>query len=185
MASKRVASRYAKALLGFASERNELDLVESELRMISSLIATSREFELLLTSPVVKPNKKKVILKAIYKESLSELTFGFINILVTKGRESILPTVVTEALSQLRLINNIQAAEVRSATPLEVSSRENILAEIAKIHDGVIELKETIDPDLLGGFILRMDDKQIDASLKRQLSTLRRKLSEHDYEPEF
>ena len=79
MASKRVASRYAKALLGFASERNELDLVESELRMISSLIATSREFELLLTSPVVKPNKKKVILKAIYKESLSELTFGFIN----------------------------------------------------------------------------------------------------------
>jgi F-type H+-transporting ATPase subunit delta len=185
MASKRVASRYAKALLGFASERNELDLVESELRMISSLVDASREFELLLTSPVVKPNKKKAILKAIFNDNLSEPTIGFINILVTKGRESILPTIVVEALSQLRLINNIQAAEVRSATPLEESSREKILAEIAKVHDGVIELKETLDPDLLGGFILRMDDKQIDASLKRQLSTLRRKLSEHDYEPEF
>ena len=185
MASKRVASRYAKALLGFASERNELDLVESELRMISSLVDASREFELLLTSPVVKPNKKKAILKAIFNDTLSEPTIGFINILVTKGREAILPTIVVEALSQLRLINNIQAAEVRSATPLESSSRDNILAEIAKVHDGVIELKETLDPDLLGGFVLRMDDKQIDASLKRQLSTLRRKLSEHDYEPEF
>ena len=184
MASKRVASRYAKALLGFASERNELDLVESELRMISSLVDASREFELLLTI-IVKPNKKKAILKAIFNDTLSEPTIGFINILVTKGRESILPTIVVEALSQLRLINNIQAAEVRSATPLEESSREKILAEIAKVHDGVIELKETLDPDLLGGFILRMDDKQIDASLKRQLSTLRRKLSEHDYEPEF
>ena len=105
--------------------------------------------------------------------------------MVTKGRESILPIIVGEALSQLRLIKNIQAAEVRSATPLEESSRASILAEVAKIHTGDIELKETIDPNLLGGFILRMDDKQIDASLKRQLSTLRRRLTEHDYEPEF
>ena len=185
MASKRVASRYAKALLGLASERNELNRVESELRMIASLVDASREFELLLTSPVVKPQKKKDILKAIFQTGLSDLTSGFINILVTKGRESLLPTIVGEALSQLRIMKHIQAAEVRSATPLEESTRAKILAEVAKIHNGVIELNETIDPDLLGGFILRMDDKQIDASLKRQLSTLRRKLSEHDYEPEF
>ena len=69
MASKRVASRYAKALLGLASERNELDRVESELHMISSLVDASREFELLLVSPVVKPNKKKSILQAIFKDS--------------------------------------------------------------------------------------------------------------------
>jgi F-type H+-transporting ATPase subunit delta len=185
MASKRVASRYAKALLGFASERNELDRVESELHTIASLIDASRDFELLLTNPVVKPYKKKSILQAIFKDGISELTLGFINILVTKGREPLLPAIVNEALSQLRLIKNIQVVEVRSATPLEESSRANILAEVSKVHNGDTELNETIDPNLLGGFILKMDDKQIDASLKRQLSTLRRKLSEHDYEPEY
>jgi F-type H+-transporting ATPase subunit delta len=185
MASTRVASRYAKALLGFASERNELDRVESELHTIASLIDASRDFELLLTNPVVKPYKKKSILQAIFKDGISELTLGFINILVTKGREPLLPAIVNEALSQLRLIKNIQVVEVRSATPLEESSRANILAEVSKVHNGDTELNETIDPNLLGGFILKMDDKQIDASLKRQLSTLRRKLSEHDYEPEY
>ena len=185
MASKRVASRYAKALLGFASERNELDLVESELHMISSLVDASREFELLLTSPIVKPNKKKAILKAIFKDTLSEPTFGFINILVTKSREALLPIIVGEALSQIRLIKNIKAVEVKTATPLDEASKSNILAQVAKLHDGEVELTETLDADLLGGFILRMDDKQIDASIKRQLSTLRRKLTEHDYEPEI
>ena len=68
---------------------------------------------------------------------------------------------------------------------MDDSSREKILAEVAKLHDGEVDLKETVDPTLLGGYILTLDDKQIDASLKRQLSTLRRKLSEHDYEPEL
>ena len=185
MNSDRVASRYAKALLGFASERNELDYVESELNMIASLVDASRELELLLSSPIVKPNKKKEILKAIFNGSLSKPTFGFINILVTKSRESLLPKIVEEALSQIRLIKNIKAVEVKTATPLDEASKSSILAEVAKLHDGEVELTETLDAELLGGFILRMDDKQIDASIKRQLSTLRRKLTEHDYEPEI
>jgi len=185
MASKRVASRYAKALLGLASERNEISTVESELRSISSLIEASRDFELLLTSPIVKPDKKKAVLEAIFKDGLSELTFGFLNILVSKGRESILPAIAEEGLAQIRKMHNIKVVEIRSAANLDEASRNLILTEVAKIHDGEVELKETVDQDLLGGYILTIEDKQIDASLKRQLSTLRRKLSEHDYEPEF
>ena len=105
--------------------------------------------------------------------------------MVTKSREALLPIIVVEALSQIRLIKNIKAVEVKTATPLDEASKSNILAQVAKLHDGEVELTETLDADLLGGFILRMDDKQIDASIKRQLSTLRRKLTEHDYEPEI
>jgi len=159
--------------------------VESELRMISSLIEASRDLELLLTSPIVKPHKKKAVLEAIFKDGLSDLTFGFINILVSKGRESILPAIAEEGLAQIRNMNNIKVVEIRSASNLDEASRNLILAEVAKIHNGEVELKETVDQDLLGGYILTIEDKQIDASLKRQLSTLRRKLSEHDYEPEF
>ena len=185
MASNRAASRYAKALLGLASERNELVRVESELHMISTLVDESRDFVLLLTSPVIQPDKKKAVLEAIFKEGLSDLTFRFINVLVAKGREALLPFIVKEALTQIRILKNIQAVEVKTATPLDEASKSNILAEIAKLHNGEVELTETVDADLLGGFILRLDDKQIDASIKRQLNTLRRKLTEHDYEPEF
>jgi F-type H+-transporting ATPase subunit delta len=185
MASKRVASRYAKALLGFASERNELDRIEADLLTINSLLDASREFKLLLINPVVKPDKKKSILQAIFKDGISELTLGFIKILVSKGREVLLPEIVAEALYQLRLIKNIQTAEVSSAIPLEDSTRAKILAEVAKVHDGVIELNETVDPGLLGGFVLRMDEGKVGASLRRRLTALGRRLTERGCGPEI
>lgn len=185
MANTRVASRYAKALLGLASERGNIDVVEKELKLILSLVESSREFELLLISPVVKSDKKKKILDIIFKEGLTDITFGFIKLLVSKGREGLIPEIISEAIAQIRISKNIQAATVKTATPLGDDSRKKILAQVAKLHSGDIELTETIDPSLLGGFILRMDDKEIDASIKRQINTLRRKLTEHDYEPEL
>ena len=185
MAGTRVASRYATALLGLASERNELERMESDLHSVSVLIDASRDFEVMLTSPVIKPDKKQSVLEAIFKDKISDLTLGFLKLLITKGREGSVKGIVAEALAQLRKIKNIQAATVKTASPLDEVSRKMILAEVAKHHDGDVELTETIVPNLLGGFILRMDDKEIDASTKRQLTSLRRQLIEHDYEPEI
>ena len=185
MGSLRVASRYAKALLGLASERDELKAVESDINTLSSLVDSSKEFELLLVSPVVKPDQKKAVLTALLKDKLSEVTFMFIILLVSKGREGAIASIVEEAKSQLRAMNNIQAATVKTASPLDDDSRAKILAQVAKLHNGEVELKEIVDPEILGGFVLRLDDKEIDASIKRQLNTLGRKLTEHDYEPEF
>ena len=185
MAGTRVASRFAKALLGLASERNELQSIEQDLHSISGLIDASRDFEVMLTSPVIKPDKKQSVLEAIFKDKISDLTLDFLKLLISKGREGAIKVIVAEALAQLRKIKNIQAATVKTATPLDEVSRKMILAEVAKHHDGDVELKETIVPNLLGGFILRMDDKEIDASIKRQLNTLRRQLTEHDYEPDL
>ena len=185
MGSLRVASRYAKALLGLASERGELKAVESDINTLSSLVDSSKEFELLLVSPVVKPDQKKAVLTALLKDKLSEVTFMFIILLVSKGREGAIVSIVEEAKSQLRAMNNIQAATVKTASPLDDDSRAKILAQVAKLHNGEVELKEIVDPEILGGFVLRLDDKEIDASIKRQLNTLGRKLTEHDYEPEF
>lgn len=185
MGSLRVASRYAKALLGLASERGELKAVEYDINTLSSLVDSSKEFELLLVSPVVKPDQKKAVLTALLKDKLSEVTFMFIILLVSKGREGAIASIVEEAKSQLRAMNNIQAATVKTASPLDDDSRAKILAQVAKLHNGEVELKEIVDPEILGGFVLRLDDKEIDASIKRQLNTLGRKLTEHDYEPEF
>ena len=185
MGSKRVASRYAKALLGLASERNELTTVGPDVNKLSSLVNSSRDFEMLLVSPVIKPGKKKSVLEAVLKGKVSEVTYGFIQLLVSKGREGIVPSIIEETKAQLRAMNNIQAATVKTASALNDRSRVKILAEVAKLHNGEVELKEIVDPEILGGFVLRMDDREVDASIKRQLNKLGRILTEHDYEPEF
>ena len=109
MGSSRVASRYAKALLGLASERKELTNVGSDINTLSSLLDSSRDFELLLVSPVIKPDQKKSVLEALLKGKVSEVTYCFIQLLVSKGREGIVPSIIEETKAQLRAMNNIHS----------------------------------------------------------------------------
>ena len=68
---------------------------------------------------------------------------------------------------------------------LTAELREKVLGQVAKVHNGDVELQEQVDPNILGGYILKMGDQMVDASIKRQLRSLGRELTEHDYEPEF
>jgi F-type H+-transporting ATPase subunit delta len=76
-------------------------------------------------------------------------------------------------------------AEVVTASPLDDESRARIESEIRKLHSGGIELQERVDDAIIGGYILRLDDRMVDASTRRQLQLMRRELTEHEYEPEF
>ena len=110
---------------------------------------------------------------------------AFIRILVEKGRESMLAGVASAGLALIRDLNNVRVVEVTTASGLDESTRERVLAEVKKLHDGDIEMNERVDGDIIGGYILKMDDRMVDASTRRQLQLLRRELTEHDYEPEF
>ena len=110
---------------------------------------------------------------------------GFLSILVRKGRESLLPSIMEEALGLLRNMRNVKAAEVRTAVPMNDAIRARVTAALKKMHEGEVELEEQVDPSLIGGFQLFMDNRMIDASIKREIELLRRHINDHDYEPEF
>jgi F-type H+-transporting ATPase subunit delta len=185
MAVARVASRYAKALLSLAEERGELDAVAKDLALLEEVVAGNRDLELMLQSPLVKADKKHAVLEAVFGPHLSALTNAYLRILVQKGREGLIKDLTAEGNNQLRQMRNIQVASVTTAVPLDDALRDRILAQVAKIHEGDIELTEHVDADILGGYILQMGDRMIDASVKRQIRALGRELTEHDYEPEF
>lgn len=185
MAQPRVASRYAKSLLDLAIERNELDRVASDMERLEKTLHASAELQALLASPVVKADAKLRVLHALFADGMCELSNGFVDILVSKGREPILVYVLKAWRELLRKKRNILSAEVRSAVPLSSASRDGILASIARVHSGAVELNEVVDPTLIGGFVLRLEDKMMDVSIKRQLSAMRRELVEHQYEPGF
>jgi F-type H+-transporting ATPase subunit delta len=185
MATARVAARYAKALLSLAQERKEMDVVGRDLDLLSALFRDSRDLVLLLQSPIIKSDKKQAVLDAVLQEHLGELVSSYLRILVNKGREGLVVDMVAEGQSQLRALRNIQSVSVTTAFPLTDSLRDQIMAQVAKVHKGDVDLTETVDPEILGGYMLKMGDQMIDASVKRHLRTLGRELTEHDYEPEF
>lgn len=162
-----------------------MDVVGRDLDLLSALFRDSRDLVLLLQSPIIKSDKKQAVLDAVLQDHLGELVSSYLRILVNKGREGLVVDMVTEGQSQLRALRNIQSVSVTTAFPLTDSLRDQIMAQVAKVHKGDVDLTETVDPEILGGYMLKMGDQMIDASVKRHLRTLGRELTEHDYEPEF
>jgi F-type H+-transporting ATPase subunit delta len=185
MAAPRVASRYAKSLLTLAEERKELDVVEHDVATVLRTIQASEELARLLASPVLKPDQKQRVLDAVFKSHLGSMMMEFITILVRKGRVGMLSAIAEACTAMLRRMKGIQSAEVVTAVPLDGGAKDRLMAELKRMHDGDVELKETVNPDLIGGFVLRVEDRMLDASVRTNLERLRRQLTEHDYDPEF
>jgi F-type H+-transporting ATPase subunit delta len=185
MATPRVAHRYAKSLISLARDHSSVDEIQSDLQLIQQALRESKDLGLMLKSPVVLNDKKLRVLDGIFAGKISEISLSFIRILVEKGREALLHGIAESGLALIRELKNIQRAEVTTAVPMDDATRERVQAEARKLHDGGIELLERVDESIIGGFILKMNDRMVDASTRQQLQTLRRELTEHDYEPEF
>jgi F-type H+-transporting ATPase subunit delta len=182
MADQRVAARYAKSLLDLGKEMGTLETVKQDMDLLSKTMAESRDLRLLLRNPIVKHDKKLAILTAIFQGKVSDVTMRFFTILTQKNRESALEGMGTEFLAQYNVLQGIQAAEVTSATPLTPASR----AEIEKLvtqQTGLtqVKLNEKVDPELIGGFVLRVGDQQIDDSVRTSLRKMRISLQENSY----
>lgn len=185
MAGGRLASRYAKSLLDLAVEKGLLDTVQADMHVLDAAIEGSRDLQLLLSSPTVKADKKNAILSQIFKGNVSDLTMGFITLLTNKGREGVLGGVVNSFIDQVRAYKGIVLAEVTSAVALEAATLQKVNATAAQLAGKQIELVQKVDNALIGGFILRVGDKQVDHSVLGKIKSLKREFAENDYIPEL
>lgn len=183
MADQRVAARYAKSLLDLSKEQGTLETVKQDMDLLSKTVAASRELRLLLRNPIVKHDKKLAILTAIFKGKVSDLTLRFFTILTQKNREAALESMGVEFQVQYNAMQGIQMAQVTSATPLTPASRAE-LEKLVTRQTGLTQVKltEQVDPDLIGGFVLRVGDQQIDDSVRTSLRKMRISLQENSYQ---
>ena len=183
MADQRVAARYAKSLLDLGKEMGTLETVKHDMDLLSKTVAESREFRLLLRNPIVKHDKKLAILTAIFQGKVSDVTMRFFTILTHKNREAALESMGVEFQVQYNAMQGIQMAEVVSATPLTPASRA-AMEKLVTQQTGLTEVKlaEKVDPDLIGGFVLRVGDQQIDDSVRTSLRKMRSSLQETTYQ---
>lgn len=182
MADSRAASRYVKSLLDLAVERKVLEEVHRDMVYFTEVISKSRQLELLLQSPVIKHDQKLEILKRIFSGKVHSLTMAFFDIITRKNREPILATVAREFHNAYNEYKGVGKATVTTAIPLDSNARSEVEKLVREYSDKKeIELIERVDPELIGGFVLNVGDRQVDASIKSKIKTLKVKFSENPY----
>ena len=186
MADSRVASRYVKSLLGLAVEQNVLEAVHTDMLFFAKVCQSNRDFVLMLQSPIVRHEKKKEILKKIFSGRVHALTMAIVDLLTAKNREPLLPSIATEFHNAYNEYKGIGKASVTSTIPIDEKLRGELEAIVKKLSNKqFVELEEKVDKDLIGGFILNVGDRQIDASVKSKLRSLKIKFSENPFVKEF
>jgi len=182
MSAIKLASRYAKSLLDFAVEKGKLDDVHRDQLFLKKLMRESKEFNLLLESPLISADRKLKVLQSVIGEKMSESTMVFFQLLVKKSREVYLKEIVNSFLIQYDEHKHITQVKITSAAPLENNQVDALLhklkqqAQLENIH-----LTTEVDESLVGGFVLQYGDKQYDASIARHLSTIRKDFDNNEY----
>ena len=184
MASTAAARRYGKALLSLCKEQGAVDAVDSDMRMLVEAVAQNRELSAILGSPVVRPEKKESIVRAVFADAHA-LSVDFMALLSRKGRAGLIGDMASAFVALVREEKGVVLAEVITAAPLDDARRKEINELIGKVHEGGVELSEKVDPHLIGGFKLRVGDRMIDATVYQTLRSMHRNLTNNPYEPAY
>lgn len=186
MANYKVASRYVKSLLSLAQEQGVLEDVHKDMQMISNACDTNYELVMLMRSPIIKHDKKRAILTKIFEGKVTKLTMAIIDIVTRKNRESLLPEIASEFHNAYNNFKGIQKATVTTTIELDEALRSEIKKIVQELsHKNLIELEEKVEKDLIGGFVLNVGDKQIDASISNKLKELKLSFSHNPYVKEY
>lgn len=184
MQNPRLAARYAKSLVDLALERNQLEVVFSDMKYILELCKGSRDLTNLLRSPVVKGDKKEQIIKAVLGTRIGEMSLAFIRLLTLKGRESHLPEIADAVIEHYNQIKGIHKVKLSTATP---AGADILQAITLKVQEDLslqnVQLENEVNEALIGGFQLEFNGKLIDASIARDLRDIRKQFQKNIYVP--
>jgi F-type H+-transporting ATPase subunit delta len=176
MKGTRATIRYAKALLQLSVEKDFLSQSYNDMVYVDQLCSESKDFVLLLKSPIVKTDLKLRIINEVLNNKVSETSLRFINIITSKKRESLLPEIVHNFIELYKAQNNIQSA---------TDTKKSVLNYIKYQTKSTIELKELVDESIIGGAIIKMGDKQLDASVSKEILELKQIFNQNLYLQDF
>jgi len=176
MNSTKTASRYAKALLELAIEKDKLEVVASNMRGIVAAHEETHQFHLFLTSPLIQSSKKIEVLNQIF-DYFDELSISFVDLIAKNKREGMLIEIAIAFEEQYKSHLGIIPVTLVASKKLDQETVNKILYKVKPAVKGTILLNEKIDADLLGGFIIKIGNTQIDASVSNQLNNLKQRLT--------
>lgn len=178
-----LAGRYAKTLIDIAQADNTLEVIFKDMALLQKTCNSNAELTNLLKSPVIHADKKEKILTEIFGSHLNRTTSLFINLMVRKGRESILNEVANAFIDQYNTIKHIIKIKITTASPVSETMYDYLLAKIKSTLPPTdnIELECDVKPELIGGFILESKASLLDASILKGMKEVQRQFRNNEY----
>lgn len=180
-----IASRYAKSLVDIAQEKNLLEVVKGDMQLFLAAYKSSMDFELLLKSQIITNEKKAAVVNALFASRVHQVSLSIFNISIKKGRANILDQVALDFIRQYNKIKGIEVATILTAAPISKEVEASFVKMIEGITSSKIELQTKVEPKLIGGFVVKVGDRQIDESVSSKLNKLKVEFSKNPYEKSY
>ena len=178
MSVYRIAYRYANSLMLLAEEKKLFKKISEDADLVFNTLYGSKELRAVLKSPVVKADIKKSVMEKIFEKKISNETLSFISFVLEKNREDILFDIFKEFLALVDKKNGVVKAKVASAIEFDDKLKQKMVVDLEKKIAKKVSAVYSVDSNMIGGFIVRIEDTVYDASVKHQLSLLRKRFSE-------
>jgi F-type H+-transporting ATPase subunit delta len=174
MLTSKVAKRYAQGLLDFTNESGQTATVFSEMKDVVKVMAESKDLNKFFLTPYIDSKKKIEVANEIFK-GLSVSSQNLIRLVIKHGRENQLKNIAQEFINKVEDLSGVQRVTLTTATPLSKENIDQILRSTNLVKsDSNFDLKVNVRPEILGGYILRVGDQQIDASVKTKLNQVKK-----------
>ena len=175
MNDSKISVRYCRAIFQSALEKKILDKVYQDMIFIYEICkdTATKEF---LQSPIIVPSKKEAIFHKMLDGNVEKLTLSLIDLIVKNGRESFIPAIARNFIHETKKFKGITESVLTTAIKVDDTVKKEITDLISDVFKTKVELKEEIDTEIIGGFILQIDDNYIDASIKNKLRKIKKEL---------
>ncbi len=176
MAGTRAAIRYAKAVLSLATDQKAASAVDKDMKIIALTIAENEDLDQLLNSAVMKSELKKEMLNKIFPK-LNAISSNLFDLLDANKRIDILGDIALKYNMLFDELNGKEKAIVTTALPMTKDLENKVLKKVKELTNKSVELENIVDESIIGGFILRVGDKQYNASVANNLNNLKREFT--------
>ena len=176
MNESKISVRYAKAFFAAAVERNLLTVAKKDVDLLLQLMQSQPRLKEILASPVVQTREKRDFLDKVFKNQFHELTMQFLHLLLKNNREIYLLEMCLNFQGLYGKLTGIKSAQLTTAIEMDETQLQKFNKLILVHFGSKAEVLTKVDESLVGGFILKVDDQQLDASVSTQLKKMRREL---------
>lgn len=173
MKNPRVARRYAAALMMESEQLGVLDPVAKDMELLAALLRESKELRRLVASPIVSPAKKISVFRELLSSRATRQTLTFVNLLIRKNREALLPDILEQFHALLDEKRGIVGVEVKSAVEFTPEQERALTTQLEQRTNKTVRMSFSLDKAIKGGLVVKIGDTVLDASIQHQLQQLR------------
>lgn len=183
--SPKLANRYANALFEFSILENQSEKTYQDIVFLKNTFHDNKELRVIIESPIIEPDKKNEIFSKIFKEDISPITFGFLSLVIKKRREPSLILIFDSYIMHYYEQHNIKIATITTAMKLDEGLQQKIKSLLEDQTKSTIDLRIQVNPSILGGFVIKIEDQLLDASLLGKINKLKMEFSKNIYQAGF